>query len=162
MSRCKLRTASPIHFKLRTVIGIDSLYWFLKKCCFQLYKCSNSCLWCSCWWILNFSLKSYGKESHYKYCMNVDDGRIMRSWRSCLLPYILNCKSTLLLVGRPSMSETEPWGFIIYLLISRSEIANKCTKLYTEIMWYFYNKSAIKHYLVVSSQHTWTNLAGIL
>ena len=32
MSRCKLRTPSPIHFKLRTVIGIDSLSWFLKKC----------------------------------------------------------------------------------------------------------------------------------
>ena len=32
-----------------------------------------------------FSFKSYGKESLYKYCMNVDDGRIMRSWRSCLL-----------------------------------------------------------------------------
>jgi hypothetical protein len=26
LSRCKLRTPSPIHFKLRTVIGIDSLY----------------------------------------------------------------------------------------------------------------------------------------
>jgi hypothetical protein len=85
MSRCKLRTPSSIHFKLRTVIGIDSLYWFLKKYCFLLYKCSNSCLWCSCWWNLNFSLKSYGKESLYKYCMNVDDGRIMCSWRSCLL-----------------------------------------------------------------------------
>ena len=56
------------------VIGIDSLYWFLKKC-FQFYKCSNSCLWCSCWWNLDFSFKSYGKESLYKYCMNVDDGR---------------------------------------------------------------------------------------
>ena len=33
----------------------------------------------------NFSFKSYGKESLYKYCMNVDDGRIMRSWCSCLL-----------------------------------------------------------------------------
>jgi hypothetical protein len=32
MSRCKLITPSPIHFKLHTVIGIDSLYWFLKKC----------------------------------------------------------------------------------------------------------------------------------
>ena len=97
MSHCKLRTPWPIHFKLRTVIGIDSLtvcilfgeisifhsrsrvmglyssncrrffvcravnweplrqftsnfvvigidslYWFLKKCCFQLYKyCIN-------------------------------------------------------------------------------------------------------------------------
>jgi hypothetical protein len=42
MSHCKLRTPSPIHFKLRIVIGIDSLYWFLKKCCFQLYKyCIN-------------------------------------------------------------------------------------------------------------------------
>jgi hypothetical protein len=28
-----------------------------------LYKCSNSCLWCSCWWNLDFSFKSYGKES---------------------------------------------------------------------------------------------------
>ena len=26
VSHCKLRTPSPIHFKLRTVIGIDSLY----------------------------------------------------------------------------------------------------------------------------------------
>jgi hypothetical protein len=25
------------------------------------------------------------QESLYKYCMNVDDGRIMRSWRNCLL-----------------------------------------------------------------------------
>jgi hypothetical protein len=25
MSRCKLRTPSPIHFKLRTVIGIENL-----------------------------------------------------------------------------------------------------------------------------------------
>ena len=49
-----------------------------------MYKCSNSCLWCSCWWNLDFSFKSYGKESLYKYCMNVDDGCIMRSWRSCL------------------------------------------------------------------------------
>ena len=50
-----------------------------------MYKCSNLCLWCSCWWNLDFSFKSYGKESLYKYCMNVDDGRIMHSWRSCLL-----------------------------------------------------------------------------
>ena len=89
MSHCKLRTTWPIHFKLRTVIGIDSLYWFLKKCWFQLYKCSNSCLWCSCWWNLDFSFKSYGKESLYKYCMNVDDGRIMRFWRSCLFTHTL-------------------------------------------------------------------------
>ena len=53
-----------------------------------MYKCSNSCLWCSCWWNLDFSFKSYGKESLYKYCMNVDDGRIMRSWRSCLLSLV--------------------------------------------------------------------------
>jgi hypothetical protein len=33
---------------------------------------------------LEFSFTSYGKESLCKYCMNVDDGRIMRSWRSCL------------------------------------------------------------------------------
>ena len=64
MSYCKLRTPWPIHFKLCTVIGIDSLTF---------------------WWNLDFSFKSYGKESLYKYCMNVDDGRIMRSWRSCLL-----------------------------------------------------------------------------
>ena len=50
-----------------------------------MHKCSNSCLWCSCWWNLDFSFRSYGKESLYKYCMNVDDGCIMRSWRSCLL-----------------------------------------------------------------------------
>ena len=28
---------------------------------------------------IDFSFKSYGKESLYKYCMNVDDGSIMRS-----------------------------------------------------------------------------------
>jgi hypothetical protein len=39
----------------------------------------------TCWWYLDFSFKSYGKESLYKYCMNVDDGHIMCSWRSCLL-----------------------------------------------------------------------------
>jgi hypothetical protein len=32
-----------------------------------------------------FFIQSYGKESLYKYCMNVDDGRIMCSSRSCLL-----------------------------------------------------------------------------
>jgi hypothetical protein len=49
--------------------------------------------WCSCWWNLDFSFKSYGEESLYKYCMNVDDRSIMRSWRSCLfvsIVYILN------------------------------------------------------------------------
>jgi hypothetical protein len=32
-----------------------------------------------------FFIQELWKESLYKYCMNVDDGRIMRSWRSCLL-----------------------------------------------------------------------------
>ena len=41
----------------------------------------------SCWWNLDFSFKSYGKESLYKYCMNVDEGRIIRSWRSCLFTF---------------------------------------------------------------------------
>jgi hypothetical protein len=27
-----------------------------------LYKCSNSCLWWSCWWNLNFLFKSMGKK----------------------------------------------------------------------------------------------------
>jgi hypothetical protein len=58
-ARRQHRTPSPIHFKLCTVIGIDSLYWFLKKCVVYMYKCSNSCLWCSCWWNLDFSFKSY-------------------------------------------------------------------------------------------------------
>jgi hypothetical protein len=39
------------------------------------------------WWNLDFSFKSYGKDSLYKYCMNVDDRRIMRSWRSCLFKF---------------------------------------------------------------------------
>ena len=26
----------------------------------------------------------------YKYCMNVDDGRIMRSWHSCLFKKVVN------------------------------------------------------------------------
>ena len=47
---------------------------------FQHKYCINvpiQCLWCSCWRNLDFSYKSYGKESLYKYCMNVDDGRIL-------------------------------------------------------------------------------------
>ena len=55
-----------------------------------MYKCSNSCLWYRCWWNLDFSFKSYGKKSIYKYWMNVDDGRIMRSWRSCLFIVDIN------------------------------------------------------------------------
>ena len=39
---------------------------------------------------LDFSFKSYGKESLYKYCMNVDDGLIMRSWCSCLFIIMFN------------------------------------------------------------------------
>jgi hypothetical protein len=66
MSRCKLITPWPIHFKLRTVIGIDSL-----TVCILLGE------------IQIFHSRVMGK-SLYKYCMNVDDGRIMRSWRSCL------------------------------------------------------------------------------
>ena len=47
-------------------------------------------LWSVYFWVnLDFSFKSYGKESLYKYCMNVDDGHIMRSWRSCLLRNLL-------------------------------------------------------------------------
>ena len=38
----------------------------------------------SCAHSITSSFNSYGKESLYKYCMNVDDGRIMRSCRSCL------------------------------------------------------------------------------
>jgi hypothetical protein len=38
--------------------------------------------------LIDFSFKSYGKESLYKYCMNVDDGRIVRSWGSCLLFFL--------------------------------------------------------------------------
>jgi hypothetical protein len=71
MSRCKLITPWPIHFKLRTVIGIDSL-----TVCILLGE------------IQIFHSRVMGK-SLYKYCMNVDDGRIMRSWRSCLFLYVL-------------------------------------------------------------------------
>jgi hypothetical protein len=31
-----------------------------------------------------FIQELWERKSLYKYCMNVDDGRIMRSWRSCL------------------------------------------------------------------------------
>jgi hypothetical protein len=40
-------------------------------------------------WNSDFSFKSYGKESLYKYCMNVDNGHIMRSWRSCLFKVVI-------------------------------------------------------------------------
>jgi hypothetical protein len=133
MSRCKLRTPWPIHFKLLIVIGIDSLRvcilygeisifhsrvmvtleWKIEispksiqtvRLSIPIYVRSLKWIWprgsqftvrhtknrlqfdglYTFWWNLDFSFKSYGKESLYKYCMNVDDGRIMRSWRSCL------------------------------------------------------------------------------
>jgi hypothetical protein len=31
-----------------------------------------------------FFIQELWERKSYKYCMNVDDGRIMRSWRSCL------------------------------------------------------------------------------
>ena len=34
-----------------------------------------------------FHSRVMGKKVVYKYCMNVNDGCIMRSWRSCLLKY---------------------------------------------------------------------------
>jgi hypothetical protein len=36
-----------------------------------------------------FIQELWERKSLYKYCMNVDDGRIMRSWRSCLLYFTL-------------------------------------------------------------------------
>ena len=122
MSRCKLRTPWPIHFKLRIVIGIVNLMvcilfgeisifhsrvmgLYSSNCrrCFvcravnweplgqftsnfaQLLELIVFTDFSAVGWNLDFSFKSYGKESLYKYCMNFDDGRIMRSWRSCLL-----------------------------------------------------------------------------
>jgi hypothetical protein len=88
----------------------------------RMYKCSNSCLWCSCWWNLDFSFKSYGKESLYKYCMNVDDGRIIRSWRSCLLFLLLFlcvfCLCLVLNVGCFSLLYILdcPFGFLYFLV----------------------------------------------
>ena len=72
MSRCKLRTPWPIHIKLLTIIGIGSL-----TVCILFGE------------IQIFHSRVYGKESLYKYCMNVDDGRIMRTWRSCLFLFII-------------------------------------------------------------------------
>ena len=66
MSRSNLRTPRAIHFKFHS-------YWNWWS--YGLY---------TLWWNFKFSFQSYGKESLYKYCMNVDDRRIMRSWRSCL------------------------------------------------------------------------------
>ena len=37
---------------------------------------------------LDFSFKSYGKESLYTYCMNVDDGRII-FLAFCFVPFAL-------------------------------------------------------------------------
>ena len=72
MSCCKLRTPWPIHFKLRIVIGIDSL-----MVCILFGEISI------------FHSRVMGKKV-FTYCMNVDDGRIMRSWRSCLFVYMFN------------------------------------------------------------------------
>jgi hypothetical protein len=129
MSRCKLRTPWPIHFKLRTIIGIDSLTICLlfgeisifhstvmglySSNCRRFFVCRAEnweplgqftskfaqllelIVLRSVYFLVKFrffSFKSYGKEILYKYCMNVDDGRIMRSWRSCLLILVIPIK----------------------------------------------------------------------
>jgi hypothetical protein len=53
-------------------------------------------------------------KSLYKYCMNVDDGCIMRSWRSCLFSYIVARTNSILM--RWSQSCTSP-KFLVYSLI---------------------------------------------
>ena len=68
MSRCKLRTPWPIHFKLRTVIGIDSLTvcilfgklktpWPIR---FKLRIGIGIVGLYTFWWNFNFSIQSYG------------------------------------------------------------------------------------------------------
>ena len=74
MSRCKLRIPWPIHFKLSTAIGIDSF-----TVCMLFGEISI------------FHSRVMGKKVFtYKYCMNVDDGRVMRSWHSCLFKKVVN------------------------------------------------------------------------
>jgi hypothetical protein len=77
MSRSNLRTPWPIHFKFHKVIGIDGL-----TVCILYGEISN------------FHSRVMGLYSsncrRFKYCMNVDDGRIMHSWCSCLLNRLYN------------------------------------------------------------------------
>ena len=74
MSRCKLRTPWPIHFKLRTAIGIDSL-----TVCMLFGEISI------------FHSRVMGKKVFTnKYCMNVDDRHVMGSWHSCLFKKVVN------------------------------------------------------------------------
>jgi hypothetical protein len=111
MSRCKLRTPWPIHF---------GLYTF--------------------WWNLNFSFKSYGKESLYKYSMNVDDGRIMHSWCSCLL-FLFSSSCVPYVASFSGFSN-------IYLLIIRKNIdppvtVNRSVKTfpyYSHSNWYLHQR----------------------
>jgi hypothetical protein len=36
-----------------------------------------------------FFIQELWEKSLYKYCMNIDDGHIMRSWRSCLFMFVV-------------------------------------------------------------------------
>jgi hypothetical protein len=69
------------------------------------------------------------RRSLYKYCMNVDDGRIMRSWRSCLLYMFLahlakgqvNFCHYLVFVIRP-LSVTSVKLFILKIRVFESAV----------------------------------------
>ena len=83
--------------------------------------------WWSLWWNFDFSFKSYGKESLYKYCMNVDDGHIMRSWRSCLFILVIldcliivtelvNCKNIFYLYGMLTLVFPDKGNILFFCL----------------------------------------------
>jgi hypothetical protein len=81
----------PKLVSLKSSVGMTKLLFIIPTVNRNVVVCINvpiHVLWCSCWWNLDFSLKSYGKESLYKYCMNVHDGRIMRSWSVRSLKWI--------------------------------------------------------------------------
>ena len=133
MSCCKLRIPWPIHFKLRIVIGIDSLTVCIlfgeisifhsrvmrlySSNCRRFFVCRTVnweplgqftssfaqllemiVLW-SVYFLVKFRFFIQElwerKESLYKYCMNVDDRRIMHSWCSCLFLYVPSVRNQL-------------------------------------------------------------------
>ena len=149
MSRCKLRTPWPIHFKLRIVIGIDSLMVCIPfgeismfhSRVMRLYS-SNCRRFFVClavnWEPLGQFTSNFAQlfelivlRSVYilvkfrffiqelwerKSCINVDDGRIMRSWHSCLFMFAAR------------------WPDLIY---------NKCSKMFLDD-----KKNIYKHLIV--------------